>query len=190
MERPMSWGGQFISSSRRKRDGPPNPGGTHGGHGRGRDGHAACSGEEPARDLEKRLQQFRALPGTTSSASISAATRWHPTRRPPSASSPAPLRLSSLANISATSRRAVSPRMNSYPWMTASAPRVKPCPREPDGHDPGPLGAGGDDHPQRQHGNRHRPAPCWSRSRSLLDRHAGTGCNAYSKFNTSFLLVQ
>ncbi len=78
-----------------------------------------ASAKNPARDLETRLQQFKAFPGTTSFridigrnevASDSAAAQLFVASA---------IKTFIVCHISATSRRAVFPRMNSYPSMTA-----------------------------------------------------------------------
>jgi hypothetical protein len=72
-----------------------------------------ASAENAAGNLEALLRRFKAFPGTTSFR-IDIGDNEVASRQPLGSSSPAQSRLSSFASISATSRRAVFPRMNSY----------------------------------------------------------------------------
>ena len=56
----------MFTGAVREKNGSPKLRGAHGGNTRGHDGHRAAWAKNPARDLETRLQQFKAFPGTTS----------------------------------------------------------------------------------------------------------------------------
>ena len=139
-----------------------------------------ASAKNPARDLETRLQQFKAFPGTTSFridigrnevASDSAAAQLFVASAIKTFIVCQYLRDVEAGRLSEDEQLPVNDSVRN----SDSAVLL-----DLTGTTPAPLDLGGDDHPQRQHGNRHRPATCWSKSGAVLHRRGETACNAYS----------